>query len=207
MYLLLTKITGIPYAEASSLNSKKELYEAYQKTTNAFFPWKPKTSILTALFIFIFPFSKLIAAGDSMIQTEKMKYVFTNLRANNIEILNDFYDPKTVFEDPLGAHQGIEEVKAYYKNLYSSVKEIKFDYKDVVSNGNSHVLIWKMTLVTESLNGGKPMTLEGSSYIKFNEQNLVIYHRDYFDMGEFIYEHIPVLNWVLLKIKDRLKGK
>jgi steroid 5-alpha reductase family enzyme len=206
MFWLLTKVTGIPYAEASSLLSKKELYQSYQKTTNAFFPWKPKR-LIVFIFLLLLPFSKTFAIGDPMIQVEKMKNVFTSLRADNIHILDDFYAADTHFVDPLGDHHGIESVKIYYKNLYSSVKEIKFDYKDIISNGNTHVLIWKMTLVTKSLNGGQPMTLEGNSYIKFNDQNLVVYHRDYFDMGEFIYEYIPGLSWVIKKIKNRLKGE
>ena len=63
-----------------------------------------------------------------------------------------------------------------------------------------------MILSAPGLNNGEEVTLEGNSYIKFNENNLVIYHRDYFDMGEFIYEHIPVLGWTLKKIKNKLRG-
>jgi hypothetical protein len=47
----------------------------------------------------------------------------------------------------------------------------------------------------------------GNSHIVFNEENLVSYHRDYFDMGEFIYDHVPVLNFVVKKVKERLKSK
>jgi len=41
LYLLLF-VTGIPPAEEQSLSSKKQAYEEYQRTTNAFFPWLPK---------------------------------------------------------------------------------------------------------------------------------------------------------------------
>lgn len=39
MYLLLTKVTGIPPAEAQSLKKRGEEYRKYQRETNAFFPW------------------------------------------------------------------------------------------------------------------------------------------------------------------------
>lgn len=42
MYLFLRYITGIPFAERSSLRSRGEAYRDYQKTTNAFFPWRPQ---------------------------------------------------------------------------------------------------------------------------------------------------------------------
>jgi steroid 5-alpha reductase family enzyme len=42
MYLFLRFLTGVPYAERSSLKSRGEAYRKYQKTTNAFFPWIPR---------------------------------------------------------------------------------------------------------------------------------------------------------------------
>lgn len=42
MYVFLRFLTGVPYAERSSLKSRGEAYRAYQATTNAFFPWIPR---------------------------------------------------------------------------------------------------------------------------------------------------------------------
>lgn len=39
----LLKVTGIPFAEAQALASRGEEYRIYQRTTNAFFPWLPKS--------------------------------------------------------------------------------------------------------------------------------------------------------------------
>lgn len=42
MYLFLTKVTGIKATEEHAVRSRGEDYRAYQRTTNAFFPWWPK---------------------------------------------------------------------------------------------------------------------------------------------------------------------
>lgn len=42
MYVFLRYITGVPYAERSSLKSRGDAYRNYQKTTNTFFPWIPQ---------------------------------------------------------------------------------------------------------------------------------------------------------------------
>ncbi|MBX3316023.1 MAG: DUF1295 domain-containing protein [Phycisphaeraceae bacterium] len=47
MYLLLTRITGIPPTEAQSVRSRGDDYRAYQKETSAFFPWFPRPSALS----------------------------------------------------------------------------------------------------------------------------------------------------------------
>jgi len=38
MYLLLTKVTGVPFAESMSLKSKGDLFKEYQRTTSIFIP-------------------------------------------------------------------------------------------------------------------------------------------------------------------------
>ncbi|TGK01780.1 DUF1295 domain-containing protein [Leptospira langatensis] len=42
MYILLTKITGVPLNEVGQLRSKGRLYEEYKSKTSSFFPWFPK---------------------------------------------------------------------------------------------------------------------------------------------------------------------
>lgn len=42
MYLFLRYITGVPFAEMSSLESRGDAYKLYQKETNVFFLWFPK---------------------------------------------------------------------------------------------------------------------------------------------------------------------
>lgn len=43
LYLLL-RVSGIPLNEEQSLRSKGDAYRRYQQTTNAFFPWFPRSS-------------------------------------------------------------------------------------------------------------------------------------------------------------------
>lgn len=42
MFWFLTKVTGIPYAEAQSLKSRGEKYAEYQRTTSPFIPMPPR---------------------------------------------------------------------------------------------------------------------------------------------------------------------
>ncbi len=44
MFVLLRYVSGVPFAEKYSLQSKGERFKKYQETTNAFFPWFPKSS-------------------------------------------------------------------------------------------------------------------------------------------------------------------
>lgn len=43
IWYFLTQVTGIPHTESQALRSRGDAYRQYQQTTNAFFPWFPKT--------------------------------------------------------------------------------------------------------------------------------------------------------------------
>jgi steroid 5-alpha reductase family enzyme len=45
MYILLTRISGIPMLEREMLESKGEAYRAYQQRVSAFFPLPPRVSV------------------------------------------------------------------------------------------------------------------------------------------------------------------
>ncbi len=138
---------------------------------------------------------------------DKIKYFFDKLSKDNMVLVDEFYHSQVDFIDPVGAIKGSDKIKAYYSNMYQNVKSIKFDFVEFHEAGNHVIAVWKMTLETEKLNGGEPFSVDGNSVIKFDENGKAIYHRDYFDMGEFIYERVPVIGFLVRKIKERLEVK
>ncbi len=137
---------------------------------------------------------------------ERSQEFFNKLSKETMVLVDDFYDPQIVFEDPVHKLSGLQPLKDYYKNLYENVVSIRFDFKSAVESKNVVALEWQMVLVTPSLNSGKEITVDGSSFIEFGANGKAIRHRDYFDMGEFVYERIPLLRSIVGYIKNRLGG-
>ena len=141
---------------------------------------------------------------NNMSNKEKVEYTFNKLNKDTLHLVDEFYHKDIEFHDPVGAMKGSDKVKAYYKNMYQNAQTVKFDFSNFVESEDMIVGIWKMTLVTDKLNGGEPIVVDGNSVIRFKDGK-AIYHRDYFDMGAFIYENIPVLGFLVKKIKERFK--
>lgn len=137
-------------------------------------------------------------------RSQLIRKVFNQLDKDHMDILDIFYDPDIVFEDPLGRIEGIEGMRSYYGNMYENVTEIRFAFQKEVIQDDSHFAVWTMYLKASSLNKGREIAVTGSSIIEFGTSGKVTYHRDFFDMGAFIYEHIPVLRWAIGNIKKRL---
>ncbi len=142
-----------------------------------------------------------------MTNAEKVNWSFNALTKDNVsEVVDQFYHPELEFSDPIVKVKGREAMKKYYANMYKNVKEVRFAFNEFVSMGDTVVGVWVMTLKTDSLNGGEPFQVEGNSVIKFRDGQ-AIYHRDYFDVGAMIYEKIPVVGWMVRKVKSKLESE
>jgi ketosteroid isomerase-like protein len=159
------------------------------------------------VFILILFFSLNAFAEDlaKMTNAEKVLWSFNALNKNTVsEVVDEFYAENVEFSDPVEKITGREGIKKYYTNMYQNVNEIRFNFSEMVSQGDTVVGVWVMTLKTDSLNGGEPFQVEGNSVIRF-KNGKAVYHRDYFDMGAFIYEKLPVVGWIVRKIKSKLQ--
>lgn len=168
---------------------------------------------LTSLFS-IFSFAANPGATQEMAkvnvmtaEAQRVVTFFNSLNKDSLHLADEFYDENVEFQDPIHQLKGSKAIKEYYGELYKNAEKVHFEFTNAVSQGSTHVLVWNMHLKTNSLNSGKEFSVTGNSLIIFGgKDNKVIYHRDYFDMGEFVYERVPVLKNIINFIKQKMSG-
>lgn len=132
---------------------------------------------------------------------------FQTLDKDHMERVDQFYDRNVGFQDPVHTLTGVTAVRSYYEGLYRNATAIRFEFSKQLEVGDTVVLVWRMFLKSPALQGGREITVDGTSVIIFGgSEGKAIKHRDYFDMGEFVYERIPVLRSIIQYIKSRLAG-
>lgn len=133
---------------------------------------------------------------------------FKTFNKDRMDLVEAFYDENAEFIDPLVHFTDRAQLKRYYERLYQNVESIKFEFSQEVVQGQDHMAAWKMTFVAPKFNGGKPVTADGVSHVRFGgKEGKAIYHRDYFDMGEYVYERVPVLSSVIRLVKRVMAGQ
>jgi hypothetical protein len=133
------------------------------------------------------------------------KEFFKALNKDTMHLVDEFYDENVQFFDPLVEVKNRKQMKDYYTNMYNNVESIQWDIPDEIRDGNKCSLAWKMTLTAKNFNKGKPVIVDGVSVIKFGgNEGKAIYHRDYFDLGEFVYEGIPILGGMVRFVKSKM---
>ena len=146
--------------------------------------------------------------GEEQAMSSRLKEIeslFNNFNSDTLNLADDFYDPDVVFQDPIVELRGRDRLKAYYADMYKNVTSIRFDFSGGVEKDDEAVVFWTMEVRAKGFKGGEPVLLDGTSHIKFGgESGKAVYHRDYFDMGAFVYENIPVLGSIVRYTKKKL---
>lgn len=141
---------------------------------------------------------------DNQIRIDLIDTTFNSLNKDNLGVLNNFYAENIEFTDPVRKINGLQELTKYYSHVYKNVISIKFNFHEIVSKDDTYFAKWTMVLQVKGLNSEKPYPTEGLSVMTFNQQNKVIYHRDYLDLGSMVYERIPVIGNLITLIKKKL---
>ncbi len=128
---------------------------------------------------------------------------YSELNKDNLSRLEEIYAQNVVFEDAAHRIEGYNALLTYFENLYKNVNHCQFDIAEKHQSEDAGFITWTMHLQHPNLAGGNQVSVKGISHLRF-EDDKVIYHRDYFDLGEMLYENLPLLGSVIRKIKQRL---
>jgi hypothetical protein len=114
--------------------------------------------------------------------------------------LSSIYAPSVTFIDPLHEVYGLEKLHRYFESSKNGLTKCHFDFTDTCQAGNTLWLEWVMRYSHRKLKNGRPLTLHGSSMLTL-ENDLVVKQRDYYDLGEMLYEQIPLLGRLIKSLR------
>lgn len=132
------------------------------------------------------------------------KDFFEDFSPTKFIALGDIYAENVHFVDPITDVQGIDALKAHFISTGQGLRQCQFNFVSDMIIGDKATFEWVMTYAHPKLGNGKLLYLSGCSVIAFNDEQRIHYHRDYYDMGEMVYEHIFLLGSGVRSIKKRL---
>lgn len=133
---------------------------------------------------------------------ERFIHQYNSLSIDSMHLLDEIYQEEIHFIDPIHEIHGLADLKRYFENLYTNVQNVTFKLSESFTCGEHCFLYWSMEYQHKALNRGRVISVSGHSHLKFTEQK-VSFHRDYVDVGEMLYEHIPLIGWAVKHVKSR----
>ena len=128
---------------------------------------------------------------------------FEQLNPDNLSQLVSVMMEDVHFVDPFNDVHGIESVENIFLHMFKSLQDSRFrvTHAAVADGAQPRGLIrWELT----SMLNGKPYNIVGMSEVRFAPDGRVNAHIDHWDSGQQFYERLPVIGWLLRKIRSRL---
>lgn len=133
---------------------------------------------------------------------ETLKRSYADMRKMDLAAIDRIYASDIIFRDPITMLRGLPALQDYLAATTSSVTECRFEYLDELYSDSTAYLKWNMHFRHPRLAGGELLTVRGISQLQFNER--IYFHEDSYDVGQILYEHVPVLGGVNRWLKTRM---
>lgn len=149
-----------------------------------------------------------LAAGSSEEQQalDRFAAFFSSFTADRLErLLPATYAADVYFNDTLKTVRGRDALAHYLAESAAAVEACRVEILDTTRNAHGEYLVrWKMMIRFKRFRRGVDTWSLGMSHLRFDAQGLVVYHQDYWNAADGLYEHIPLLGGMIRAIKKRL---
>ena len=125
---------------------------------------------------------------------------YENLKEGCLDEIDFYYDEKVFFKDPFNEIAGRENLRKIFVHMFDNLDNPRFVIIDTINNRESVFLTWNFFLKIK----GKEIQIDGSSHLKCNKDNKIVYHRDYWDVGEEVLLKIPFIKSLYGLFRNKL---
>ena len=120
--------------------------------------------------------------------------------------ISEVYAPDAYFRDPFNEIIGVARIEAIFRHMYQQIEDPSFLVRGWSGTDDEGFVLWDMNFRSRLIRGGKNQTIHGVSHIRFDASGQVSYHRDYWDTGEELYAKLPVIGWLIRRLRRTMAG-
>ena len=131
---------------------------------------------------------------------KELKIWYENLKEGSLDEMEFFYDENAFFKDPFNEIEGRDKLMKIFAHMFETLEKPQFVILDTIENSSCAFLTWDFFLRIK----GRGLKIHGSSHLKFNEENRIVYHRDYWDVGEEILLNVPFIRLMYSYFRKKL---
>jgi len=130
---------------------------------------------------------------------------YVTLTRQSVRHIGQFYAPDVHFKDPFNDIRGIAAMIVVYEHMFDTTGNPRFIIHDRIVTDHQAFITW----VFEFELKGKHYSIAGGTHLKFNDEGLVVLHRDYWDAAEELFQKLPVIGrlirWLRRLFETRIK--
>jgi len=126
---------------------------------------------------------------------------YETLTPETIGRLRALVAPDILFRDPFNETRGVAALERVLAKMFEDVVNPKFETLHMTTDGAVGYMKWRLIFGPK---GDGRREVVGLTELHFDEAGRVTRHIDFWDPASQLYERIPVLGFVLRKIRRRI---
>lgn len=120
------------------------------------------------------------------------------------ERVREVYAEELFFNDTLTTIRNRSDLEEYLAHSADALESGTVDFLGLTNDDGSYFFRWRMNLRFKRLAGGQETVSVGMSHVRFNSEGEVVLHQDFWDSASGLFEHMPVVGWMIRSVKRRL---
>lgn len=125
---------------------------------------------------------------------------YESLTLSSLTQLDRIYAADAFFKDPFNEVRGIAEIRSIFSHMFVQVDAPRFVVTTQIVQGDTAFLTWNFLFRMKRFSSDE-QCIRGASHLRFAQNGLIEYHRDYWDAAEELYEKIPALGSLMRLLK------
>lgn len=114
------------------------------------------------------------------------------------------YAERLYFNDTIKTLTHVDELVEYMVETAAKVEATNVTIDDVVKSDEDYYIRWTMHIQMDVMGRTIDSKSLGMTQLRFNSDGKIIFHQDYWDGAEGLYEHLPYVGRWVKKIKERM---
>lgn len=131
----------------------------------------------------------------------KLVHFFETLTHDNATQVAAIYAPDAQFKDPFNAVEGLPAIQHLFAHMFKQVKNPRFTITDTVRQNEQVFLTWDFFFHMPPYAAAE-QCIRGATHFRLADDGRVLYHRDYWDAAEELYEKLPLVGLFMRGLKS-----
>ena len=136
---------------------------------------------------------------------QRLVEFFGSLRAVDVPRLRMLYREDAFFKDPFNEVHRVDDIEGIFTRMFNDVDHPRFVITGTVLQDKEAFLTWNFHFHLKRWRSDE-QCIRGCSQIRFDDDGLVVFHRDYWDAAEELYEKLPLVGALMRWLKRRAQG-
>jgi steroid Delta-isomerase len=129
---------------------------------------------------------------------------YETLTEQSLPQLRELYLVDAYFKDPFNEVRDVAAIEKIFAHMFVASEKPRFIVHTKIVQGDDAFLAWDFKFHIRKFRPDVEQTIRGGSHVRFDAMGRVIFHRDYWDAAEELYEKFPVIGGLMRFLKRRV---